>query len=148
MNRTSHVLVVEDNDDDFETVLEAVQHAEIFHPIRRATSGGECLRLLHESVDSRSPLPAFVLLDLNMPGDDGRDVLRQVKKDDKLRAIPMVVLSTSSNMRDVDFCYANHVNAYHTKPDNHETHLKILQQIFSYWLGAALLPTEPMPHRP
>ena len=145
MSTRQAVLVVEDNDEDFETIVEAARRVEIPNLLRRAKCGGECLRMLRHSVENRSPLPALVLLDLNTPGDDGRDALRQIKVCDQLRAIPTVVLSTSSNPRDVDFCYASHANAYHAKPVSHVAHLKILQDIFSYWLGCALLPTEPMP---
>lgn len=144
MSAWQPVLVVEDNDEDFETVVEAARRAGIPNLLRRVTCGDECLRLLNESVQHRSPLPALVLLDLNTPGDDGREALRQIKACDQLSAIPTVVLSTSSNPRDVVFCYASHVNAYHAKPVSHMAHLKILQDIFSYWLGCALLPTEPM----
>ena len=144
MSAKQPVLVVEDNDDDFETALDAARRAEISNPLRRVTCGDECLRLLRQSVQNRSPLPALVLLDLNTPGDDGRDALSQIKACNQLRAIPTVVLSTSSNPRDVDFCYASHANAYHAKPVSHRAHLQILQDIFGYWLGCALLPTEPM----
>lgn len=145
MSAWQPVLVVEDSDEDFETVVEAARRAGIPNLLRRATCGNDCLRMLEESVQQRSGLPALVLLDLNTPGDDGRDALRQIKSSDPLRAIPTVVLSTSSNPRDIDFCYANHANAYHAKPVSHTAHLQILQDIFSYWLGCALLPTEPMP---
>lgn len=142
MSSLQHVLVVEDSDEDFETVVEAAQRAGIFNQIRRATSGSAGLRMLRECLKTRGTLPAFVLLDLNTPGDDGRDALSEIKKDDILRNIPTVVLSTSANPRDVDFCYVGHANAYHVKPVNHATHLKIVQEIFSYWLSCALLPTQ------
>ena len=145
MSATQTILVVEDNDEDYETVVEAAQRTGILHHLRRATCGDECVRMLHESVEQRSLLPALVLLDLNTPGGDGRDALSLIKTCDKLRAIPTVVLSTSGNPRDIDFCYASHANAYHTKPVSHIAHLKTLQNIFSYWLGCALLPTEQMP---
>jgi CheY-like chemotaxis protein len=145
MSARQPVLVVEDNDGDFETVVEAAQRAGLPNLLRRVACGDECLHLLNASVQSRGLLPALVLLDLNTPGDDGRDALRQIKACGLLRAIPTVVLSTSSNPRDVDFCYANHANAYHVKPVSHMAHLKTVQDIFSYWLGCALLPTEPMP---
>ena len=145
MSTRQLVLVVEDNDEDFETAVEAARRAEIPHLLRRVTCGDECLHLLNESVHHRNPLPALVLLDLNTPGGDGRDALSQIKTCAQLRAMPTVVLSTSSNPRDIEFCYAHHANAYHAKPVSHTAHLQILQDIFSYWLGRALLPTEPMP---
>jgi two-component system, response regulator len=140
MSSLQHVLVVEDNDEDFETVMEAAQRTGIFNQIRRATSGSAGLRMLRECLKTHDTLPALVLLDLNTPGDDGRYVLGEIKKDEMLRNIPTVVLSTSASPRDVDFCYAGHANAYHVKPVNHATHLKIVQEIFSYWLSCALLP--------
>ena len=142
MSAAHSIVVVEDNDEDFETVVEAARRGGIPHRLRRATSGGECLRMLQESVPNRSSLPALVLLDLNTPGDDGREALKLIKTSNQLRAIPTVVLSTSSNPRDVNFCYANHANAYHTKPVSHTAHLSTLQDIFSYWLGCALLATD------
>lgn len=147
MSAKHAVLVVEDNDEDFETVVEAARRAGIANLLRRVTCGDDCLRMLRQSVQQRSPLPALVLLDLNTPGDDGRDALSQIKASEQLRAIPTVVLSTSSNPRDVDFCYANHANAYHAKPVSHPAHLQTVQDIFGYWLGCALLPTEAMPEK-
>ncbi|WP_029527344.1 response regulator [Polaromonas glacialis] len=148
MSAAQSVMVVEDNDEDFETVVEAARRTGIPHRLHRATSGGECLGMLQASVQSHSPLPALLLLDLNTPGDDGRDALRLIKTSSQLRAIPTVVLSTSANPRDVDFCYAMHANAYHTKPVSHPAHLKIMQDIFSYWLNCALLPSGPLREKP
>jgi CheY-like chemotaxis protein len=85
---------------------------------------------------------ALVLLDLNTPQGDGRDALAQLYADAQLSAIPLVVLSTSANPRDVDFCYAHGANAYHVKPVNHGEHLLVLQSLFTYWLRTAVLPTE------
>ena len=134
------ILVVEDNDEDFQTVVEAARHGSIANPLCRAFSGDDGLRILHAAVQARSPLPALVLLDLNTPAGDGREALHQIKHNVLLRMIPTVILSTSANPRDVDFCYANHANAYHVKPVSHPANLKILQDIFSYWLASALRP--------
>jgi two-component system, response regulator len=139
MNRMHHILVVEDSDEDFETVLDAAQRAGVTHEIRRATTGDEGLRLLHESAQNQNTIPALVLLDLNTPNDDGRHALREIKQDDLLRAIPLVVLSTSANPRDLTFCYASGANAYHVKPVEHAVHLQVLEQIFSYWLTSVVL---------
>lgn len=141
MSVLQNILVVEDNDGDYETVVEAAQRAGLLYQLRRATCGDECLDMLHQLVKLRSALPALLLLDLNTPGSDGRDALGLIKTCRKLRTIPTVILSTSSNPRDVDFCYARHANAYHTKPVSHRAHLQTLQDIFGYWLGCALLPT-------
>ena len=131
------ILVVEDCEEDFQTVLDAARHAGLAHPIVRAGSGGECLRLLRGAVRDRALL---VLLDLNTPGDDGRDALRNIRSDDSLRTLPLVVLSASANPLDLQFCYAQGANAYHVKPVDHAQHLQMLLSIFAYWLGPVALP--------
>ncbi len=138
--RLRHIVVVEDSDEDFDTVQDAARRGGILHPIVRARSGAECLRLLRGSQGSREAPTLLVLLDLNTPGDDGRDVLREVRSEGALGTLPVVVLSASTNARDLQFCYANGANAYHVKPVDHALHLKVLQDIFAYWLGSVVLP--------
>jgi CheY-like chemotaxis protein len=138
--RLRHIVAVEDSDEDFDTVQDAARLGGIQHPIVRACTGAECLRLLHRDQGSREVRALLLLLDLNTPGDDGRDVLRAVRIDGALRALPVVVLSASANARDLEFCYAQGANAYHVKPVDHALHLKVLQDIFGYWLGSAALP--------
>lgn len=135
-----YLLVVEDSDEDFDTVLEAARAAGLPHEIRRATTGDECLRLLGENERERRAHPRLILLDLNTPEGDGRNVLRTIRENERLRTLPLVVLSTSSNQRDVDFCYATGANAYHMKPVSYPAHLKTLREIFGYWLTSAVLP--------
>ncbi len=138
--RLRHIMVVEDSDEDFHTVQDAARGAGMLNPIVRAHSGTECLHLLRASHHVRDALPLLVLLDLNTPGDDGRDVLLEVRSDDVLGTLPVVVLSASANARDLQFCYANGANAYHVKPVDHAMHLKVLRDIFSYWLASVVLP--------
>jgi CheY-like chemotaxis protein len=140
MMRLGHIVVVEDCDEDFDTVQDAARRGGVLHPVVRARSGAECLGLLRAGASSRDAQPLLVLLDLNTPGDDGRDVLRAVRSDDALGTLPVVVLSASDNARDLQFCYANGANAYHVKPVDHALHLKALQDIFAYWLGSVVLP--------
>ena len=141
MNRLHPILVVEDSDEDFATVLDAAKRAGVTNEIRRAASGEECLQVLRASTENKNTVPALILLDLNTPRDDGRDALREIKQDERLRALPLVVLSTSANPRDLAFCYASGVNAYHVKPVNHLLHLQVLDQIFGYWLTSVVFPT-------
>jgi len=136
------LLVVEDSDEDFDTVLDAARRAGLKHEIRRAVTADDCLRLLGEWERARLPDPALILLDLNTPGTDGRDVLRIIRQNDRLRVLPLVVLSTSANPRDVEFCYAEGANAYHAKPVDHPAHLQVLEEIFDYWIHrVTLLPS-------
>jgi len=138
--RLQQIVVVEDSDEDFDTVRDAARRCGMPHPILRARSGTECLSLLRDSLGSCDAQTLLVLLDLNTHGDDGRDVLREVRSDDTLGTLPVVVLSASANSRDLQFCYANGANAYHVKPVDHGLHLKVLQDIFAYWLGSVVLP--------
>ena len=141
MSRTDHVLVLEDNNDDFDTVSEAVRRAGIANQLRRAVSGTDCIRMLLECVTLGSALPALVLLDLNTPQGDGRDALLQIRRHSALLMIPLIVLSASANPRDIATAYGNGANAYHVKPVNHVMHLEILSTIFAYWMNHAVLPT-------
>lgn len=140
MSRSNYVLVVEDNDGDFETAVEAMQLAGVANEVRRAHSGTDCLEQMRNCLQNRTSLPALVLLDLNTPNDDGRSALLHMKSDEKLRSVPVVVISGSMNPRDVDFCYHQGLSAYHAKSVNHATHLHTLKIIFTYWLTMVLLP--------
>ena len=139
-SKLGYLLVVEDSEEDFDTILDAAKLASLTNEIQRVTSGEECLMYLQERDRSALALPILLLLDLNTPKGDGRDALRGIVCNDRLRAIPLVVLSASSNVRDVRFCYKHGANAYHLKPVNHPAHLLVLQSIFSYWLTCAVLP--------
>jgi len=138
--RMRSILVLEDSDEDFATVQDAARLAGLPHPIVRASAGGECLRLLRSELQGRAAAPLLALLDLNTPGDDGREALRAIRRDAAFKALPLVVLSASANPRDLQFCYAAGANACHVKPVEHALHLQLLQQIFAYWLGSVTLP--------
>ncbi len=134
------ILVVEDSDEDFETVQDAARLGGVSNPIVRAVSGTECLGWLRGAARRRVGLPALVLMDLNTPSDDGREARREIRTDIGLQTLPVVVLSASANPRDLQFCYASGANAYHVKPVEHAQHLQVLQQLFAYWLGSVVLP--------
>jgi two-component system, response regulator len=141
-----HVLVVEDSDEDYATVMDAAHAILIPHRIRRAVSADDCMsQLLHG--EPAHVGPALVLLDLNLPHGDGREALNLIKKDLRLSRLPTVVLSTSTSPRDVEYCYTNGANAYHLKPVSHPAHLQVLQDIFRYWLVCAALPEIECPGR-
>lgn len=142
MNATpplGHVLVVEDSDEDFATVLDAATAVGLPHEIRRATSGDECLRMLEDNERAHRAHPRLVLLDLQTPQGDGRHALRLIRENARLRTLPLVVLSTSDNPRDVEYCYATGANAYHTKPVSYPAHLNTLRAIFDYWLNSVTI---------
>ena len=142
LRRAHPVLVVEDSEEDFETVMTAARMAGIGHEVRRAVSGDDCLLLLRGTPELPPVQAALVLLDLNTPHGDGRYALEQMYAEARLRAIPVVVLSTSANPRDINFCYTFGANAYHVKPVSHADHLEVLRSVFANGLGSVVVPTE------
>jgi CheY-like chemotaxis protein len=131
------MIVVEDSDEDFDTVVEAVRKVGIVVEVRRATTGGGCLDLLRGAEAIR---PAVVLMDLNTPGTDGREALATIKAESSLKVIPVVVFSTSADPRDMAFCYAAGANAYHVKPVRYLDHLQLVVDLLTYWLGRVAPP--------
>lgn len=135
------VLVVEDSDEDFDTLCEVVQSLGLDCTLYRALSGDQALALLRgEAVPGQPLRPALILLDLNAPGFDGRDALAAIKSDDAFKCVPVVVLTTSANPVDLVFCYAAGANAYHVKPHRHDGYLAALVSLLKYWLGSIVLP--------
>jgi two-component system, response regulator len=139
------LVVVEDSDEDFDTLVEAARQAGVTRPIHRAASGGDCLALLRgEPVVGLAPLPmlpALILMDLNSHGVDGREALVAIKSEAGLKEIPLVVLTTSANPKDVAFCYQAGSNAYHVKPVRHDHYLLLLGSLLRYWLESVTLHT-------
>lgn len=138
------LLVVEDSDEDFEAFGRMMRKSSLTNPIYRCTDGEDALDFLYHSgeytEEAKAPRPALILLDLNLPGTDGREVLKQIKQDDKLKIIPVVVFTTSSNPKDIEVCYRYGVNGYILKPINIEKLSKTIQLLISYWFEAIILP--------
>ncbi len=126
------LVVVEDTDEDFETVVEAVERSGLHPVVRRATTGEAGLAVLRELPTDGSVL---VLMDLNTPGADGREALATLKSDPALKSIPVIVFSTSASPTDVGFCYAAGANAYHVKPVEYPEHLQLVVDVVDYWCG-------------
>ncbi len=129
------VLVVEDCEEDFDTVVTALGVTTLAYRVVRARTGDECLDLLRDGLH-----PDLVLLDLNTPGGDALHALQTIREDATLRDLPVVVMSTSSSPRDVHRSYLALANAYHVKPLRHADHLRMLAAVFGYWLSAVALP--------
>ena len=131
------LVVVEDSDEDFDTVVEAVKRSGVTAEVRRATTGEAGMTLLREVTPER---PIVVLMDLNTPGIDGREALEALKTDPALKATPVIVFSTSANPKDIGFCYAAGANAYHVKPVRYPDHLQLVIDLVNYWCGRVALP--------
>ena len=139
------ILIVEDNDDDFESTYDALREESNFsNPIYRAKNGAEALDFLYHrgqyDKPGSSPRPGLVLLDLNMPGVDGRTVLNRIKSDASLKSIPVIVFSTSANPVDVDACYNSGANSYVQKPVSLEGLINAIRRIKDCWFEITILP--------
>lgn len=133
------ILIVEDSDEDFDTVIEAAKQSNVDRSIQRVTNGDECLDFVLGTGASPSP-PAIVFMDLNTPGADGRTALSTIRATPILRSLPIIVLSTSFNPKDVEHCYGHGVNAYHIKPLRYPDYLALMRELFTYWLQRVVLP--------
>ena len=114
------ILLVEDSPEDYEVTVRAFRKANLVNPVFRCQDGEEALDYLYQrgryADPEQAPRPGLILLDLNLPGTDGREVLAQVKSDAQLRTIPVIVLTTSADERDIEGCYRAGANSYIQKP--------------------------------
>ncbi|WP_291430719.1 response regulator [Deinococcus sp.] len=131
------VLVVEDSDEDYQATLWAMQKLARTDLLERCTDGDDALERLS---DRTRPCPKLVLLDLNMPGTDGREVLEFIRSSPYLRFLPVVILSTSASERDVNDCYELGASAYLLKPVNFAQYTEQLRITLDFWLGLAQVP--------
>jgi DNA-binding response OmpR family regulator len=138
------VLLVEDCQEDVEAIARAHRLAEWNVTLIHCWSGDEALDYLHRrgayAHPARSPRPAFVLLDLNLPGTDGLDLLRSIKNVETLKSIPVAVMTTSSDERDILRSYQAGANCYLQKPCDSRELAVILRNIRLFWFETALLP--------
>ena len=146
MNSTSsriiEILLVEDNPGDVRLTREAFNEGRLLNNLNVVNDGVEALAYLRQEGEYASRTrPDLVLLDLNLPRKDGREVLEEIKADEKLRMIPIVVLTTSAAQEDVTRAYGSHANCYITKPVDLDQFLRVAQSIESFWLSLVRLPS-------
>ncbi len=138
------LLVIEDSDEDFEALSRIMKKESVANPIFRCSDGDEALDFLYHtgtySDSQNSPRPAIILLDLNLPGTDGREVLEKIKQDKDLKYIPVVVFTTSSNPKDIQICYQYCVASYMLKPIDINRLVETIQTFITYWLDMVILP--------
>jgi chemotaxis family two-component system response regulator Rcp1 len=129
------ILLVEDNPGDVRLTREALKDAKVHNTLHVAMDGVEALAFLRkQGKHAGAPLPDLILLDLNLPKKNGREVLEDIKNDDALRHIPVVILTTSQAERDIAESYRLHANAYVTKPVDLEQFLTVVKSIEQFWL--------------
>ncbi len=146
MNSTSPnvILIIEDSDEDFYIIQRAFRQTGLANPIYRCENGDEAIDYLYNrgqfSDKNKAPRPNIILLDLNLPGTDGREVLETIKADTRLSRIPVIILTTSDIADDIDRCYAAGANSYIHKPVDMNGFFEALRRLQEYWFEIVILP--------
>jgi two-component system, chemotaxis family, response regulator Rcp1 len=140
---TFEVLLVEDSPGDVRLTREALRDAKVHINLHVAPDGIEAMAFLkREGEHASAPRPDLILLDLNLPRKDGREVLEEIKENPALKSIPVVILTTSASDEDVLRSYQLHANCYIAKPVDLEGFLKVIKSIDGFWLSVVKLPHE------
>ncbi len=141
MDNVINILLVEDNPADARLIDEVFKDTNVknkLHVVKDGVEAMDFLNKMNEYFDA--PQPDIILLDLNLPRKDGREVLKEVKKNEDLKSIPIVILTTSSAKEDVIKTYNNHANCYITKPVDFDQFLMVINAIEDFWLKVVKLP--------
>lgn len=138
------ILIVEDNNEDYEATKRAFRKAGLRNSLHRCEDGDEAMDYLHRrgkyAAAETSPRPGIILLDLNLPGTDGREVLRDIKRDKRLLTTPVIVLTTSDDEQDIQKCYEEGANSYMHKPVDLEGFFSAIRRMKDYWFEVVILP--------
>ncbi|MCW5588622.1 MAG: response regulator [Legionellales bacterium] len=136
------ILIIEDNEIDFFLLKQVFQRHQFNLQLIHHVNGKDALDFLndHKKFDYKQLPVSVILLDLNLPGLDGRDLLRYLKSDCILKLIPIIIFSTSNSHNDVSYCYANGANSYIQKPVEFHEIDRTITDLVHYWLGTNLLP--------
>ncbi|SEM64312.1 MULTISPECIES: response regulator [Stigmatella] len=141
--RPIEILLVEDNPGDVRLTIEALKEGKVRNNLSVARDGVEALAFLRrEGPHAKASRPDLILLDLNLPKKDGREVLEEIKKDAVLRRIPVVVLTTSKAEEDILRTYDLHANCYINKPVDLEQFISVVRSIDDFWLSVVRLPSK------
>jgi two-component system response regulator len=136
-----NILLIEDNPGDIRLVQESLKENKIFAELAVVTNGEDAMRYLKKEGEySGENIPDLILLDLNLPGKDGREILFEIKNDDNLKSIPVVVLTSSSEEEDILKSYQNYANCFITKPVDLDNFIKVIKSIENFWLTIVKLP--------
>jgi two-component system response regulator len=137
------VLVVEDNPGDARLIKEVLNSNKIFCRLHTVKDGVEAMNFLYRNGEySEAPRPDLIFLDLNLPKKDGREVLKEIKTDEKLKQIPVVVMTTSQAEEDIFKSYSLHANCYVTKPLDLDQFVRVVKSIEEFWFTLVKLPSK------
>ncbi|GJM21745.1 MAG: response regulator [Planctomycetota bacterium] len=129
-----HILLIEDDDDQAEICSYHLEQTAVEHRVSRASDGERALELLRKATDDdAASLPDLILLDLNLPRINGHEVLRRIKEHERLRSIPVVVLTSSSSAQDRALAHDNHANSYLVKPMGFDDYGELMSTLSTYW---------------
>ena len=135
------ILLVEDSPGDADLAREALEESKLKNNLFVVTDGIQAMEFLHRKGDYADvPRPDLVILDLNLPRKDGREVLKEIKEDDNLKRIPVVILTTSKAEEDVLKTYNLHANCYISKPLDLDKFLEVVHAIENFWMSIVVLP--------
>lgn len=136
-----HILLVEDNPADLRLAQEVLREADLAEGLMVARDGEQAMKMVRREGEYASlPEPDLILLDLNLPRKHGREVLKEIKEDARLRRIPVLILTTSKAESDVNACYDAHANAFLAKPVAIDEFAKLTGLIREFWFNTAQLP--------
>ncbi len=142
--KTIEILLVDDSPGDVRLTREAFEDTKVHVNLHVASDGVEAMAFLRrEGEHANNPRPDLILLDLNLPKKDGREVLEEIKRDPSLKIIPVVILTTSASDEDILRSYRINANCYITKPVDLEGFLNVVRGIDNFWLAIVKLPREP-----
>ena len=142
--KLAEILLVEDNEGDIELTKEAFEEAKFRNNLNIAVDGDEALDYLYKRNGHENAItPDIILLDLNLPGTDGRAVLESIKVDTALKRIPVIILTSSQADKDVVESYELHANCYIVKPVNAVKFMDVVQQVENFWVDIVYLPKGP-----
>lgn len=133
------ILLVEDNEGDILLTQEAFEESKLINALNVVRDGREAVDYL-EAVEDKEKLPDIILLDVNLPKKNGHEVLTHIKKSEKLRHIPVIMLTTSSSEKDINLSYRNCANCYITKPINVSDFFGVINKIENFWIQVVKLP--------
>ncbi len=135
------ILLIEDNPGDVRLTVEALKEGKILNNLNVVYDGVEAMEYLKREREFKDkPRPELIILDLNLPKKDGREVLEEIKQDDKLKRIPVVILTTSEADRDILKTYNLHANCYITKPVDMDQFIKVVKSVSDLWFSIVKLP--------
>ncbi len=144
MNENATILLIEDNPDDYEATERSFRAANFANPIQWCQSARDGIDYLKRqgiyAERSLDKSPCLILMDLNMPGMDGRTALKKIKQDESLCAVPVIVLTTSADEKDIELCYQLGASTYIQKPVEFNSLVAAVARMKDYWFEVALLP--------